>query len=67
MRNLNPPYNTWFLGLTEVLNPNGIAIGSGVFCRAYDRVSQTNRHTDNATLSLTIGYYLHIGYSMVYS
>ena len=26
-----PTYNTWFLGLTRVLNPNGILIGAAVF------------------------------------
>jgi len=26
-----PPCNTWFLGPTRVLNPNGISIGSAVF------------------------------------
>jgi len=28
-----PPYNTWFLGPTWVLNPNGISIGSAVFAQ----------------------------------
>jgi len=26
-----PQYNTWFPGPTQVLNPNGISIGSAVF------------------------------------
>jgi len=26
-----PPSNTWFLGPTRVLNPNGISIGVAVF------------------------------------
>jgi len=28
---LNPPLNTWFLGITSVHTPNGISIGSVVF------------------------------------
>ena len=35
-----------FLGLTRVHNPNGISIGSAVFCRAHDRDRQTDRQTD---------------------
>jgi len=31
MRRSGPPYNTWFPGPTQVLNPNGILIGSAVF------------------------------------
>ena len=26
-----PPYNTWLLGPTQVLNPNGSSIGAAVF------------------------------------
>ena len=26
-----PPSNTWLIGLTRVLNPNGISIGAAVF------------------------------------
>jgi len=28
-----PPSLTWFLGPTQVLNPNGISIGSAVFAQ----------------------------------
>jgi len=34
-----PPSNTWFLGLTRILNPNGISIGLSRFCTAHRRVS----------------------------
>ena len=53
------PSNTWFLGPTRVLNPNGIWIGSATFVsnrpihRQTDR--QTERQTDHATWSVTIG------------
>jgi len=50
------PSNTWFPGPTQVLNPNGISIGSAVFARltgVTDR--QTDRPTDPATRSVTIG------------
>jgi len=40
-----PPTNTLFLGHTRVTHPNGISIGSAVFCRAHDRDKQ-NRRTD---------------------
>ena len=52
---------TWFLRPTRVLNPNDISIGSAVFAglttvtdrrRAY---RPTNRPTDHATRSVTIG------------
>ena len=33
-----PPSNTWFLGLTRVLNPNGISIGSAV-CAGFTSVA----------------------------
>jgi len=50
-----PPSNTWSLGPTQVLNPNGISIGSAVFAglsSVTDR--QTDRQSDHATRSLTI-------------
>jgi len=31
LRGSGPPSNTWFDGSTQVLNPNGISIGSAVF------------------------------------
>ena len=40
-----PPSNTWFLGPTRVLNPNGISIGAAVF-------AQTDRQTDRQTTLL---------------
>jgi len=48
--------NTWFLGPTRVLNPNGISIGSAIIAgltTVTDR--QTDRPTDHATRSVTIG------------
>ena len=54
-----PQSNTWCLGPTQVLNPNGISIGSAVFAgltsvtdRATDR--PTDRQTDHATQCLSI-------------
>jgi len=50
-----PPSNTWCLGSSQVLNPDGISIGSAVFAgltSVSDR--QTDRQTDHATRSLTI-------------
>jgi len=37
------PSNTWFLGPTRILDPNGILIASAVFCRTHycDSVSST--------------------------
>ena len=46
-----PPSNTWSLGSSQVLNPNGISIGSAVFAGL---TSVTDRPTDHATRSLTI-------------
>jgi len=37
------PSNTWFLGPTQVLNPNGISIGAAVFAGL---TSVTDRQTD---------------------
>jgi len=44
------PSNTWFLGPTRVLNPNGISIGSAVFAGL---TSMTDRQTDRQTDGLT--------------
>ena len=41
-----PSSNTWFLGPIQVLNPNGISIGSAVFA---GRTTVTNRQTDIQT------------------
>jgi len=54
------PSNTSLLGPTEVLNPNGISIGSAVFAghtSVTDRPThrQTNRPTDYGTRWVTIG------------
>jgi len=46
------PSNTWFLGLTRVLDPNGISIGAAVFVGL---TSVTDRPTDHATRLVTIG------------
>ena len=43
------PSNTWFLGPTLVLNPNGISIGSAVFAGLTSLTDrQTDRRTDHA-------------------
>jgi len=47
-----PPSNTWFPGPTQVLNPNGILISAAVFAGLS---SVTDRPTDHATRSITIG------------
>jgi len=57
-----PPSNRWFPGPTRVLNPKGISIGSAVFA---ELTSVTDRHTDrptdHATRSVTIGrIYMHV-------
>jgi len=52
------PSNTWFLGLTKVINPNGILIGSAVFAGL---TSVTNRPTNGPRYS--VGYHrphLHV-------
>ena len=51
------PSNTWFLGLTQVHNPNSISIGSAVL---HGLKILTDRQTDHATPSITIGcIYIH--------
>jgi len=47
-----PPSNTWFPGPTQVLNPNSISIGAAVFA---ELTRMTDRQTDRATRSVTIG------------
>jgi len=42
---LSTPSNTWFLGPTRITYPNGITIGSGVFCTAHKRDQQTDTQT----------------------
>jgi len=59
-----PLRNTWFLGPSLVLNPNGISTGSTVFAgltSVTDRHRLTNRPTErHATQSVTIGrIYVH--------
>ena len=50
-----PPSDTWSLGATEVINPNGISIGSTVFAGLTSVTDRpTDRQTDHATRSLTI-------------
>jgi len=49
------PSNTWLLEPTRAHNPNGISIRSAMFCRAYDYDRPTDRRTDHATRSVTIG------------
>jgi len=45
-------YNTWVIGPMQVLNPNGISISSALFAGL---TSVTNRLTDHATRSSTLG------------
>ena len=45
------PSNTWSLGPTQVLNTNGISIGSAVFAGL---TSVTDRPTDRQTTQLTV-------------
>jgi len=47
-----PPSNTWFLGPTWVLNPNGISVGAVIFAGF---TCVRDRPTDHATRSVTIG------------
>jgi len=47
--------NAWFLGSTQVHNPNGISIGSVVFAGGHDRDTPTDRPTEHTTPSVTIG------------
>jgi len=48
------PFNTWFLGPTRVLNPNGIAIGAAIFAGI---TSVTDRQTDGPRYrSVTTGH-----------
>jgi len=47
-----PPSNTLFPGPTQVLNPNGVSIGSAIFAGL---TGVTDRPTDHATPSVTTG------------
>jgi len=49
-----PPSNTWSLGSIQVLNPNGISIGSAVFAGL---TSVTERQTDRQTTLLGLANY----------
>jgi len=51
-----PPSNSWFLGPTQVLNLNGISITAAFFAGL---TSVTDRLTDPATQSVTIGH-IHV-------
>jgi len=53
MGDLDPPSNTWSLGPSQVLNPNGISIGSAVLAGL---TSVTARQTDHATRSVTVDH-----------
>ena len=54
-REIWSPSNTWSLELTRVHKPNGISIGSAVFCGTDDRDRHAGRRTDHATRSVAIG------------
>jgi len=47
-----PPSNMWFIGPTQVFNPNGISIVSAVLAWL---TSVTDRPTNHATWSVTVG------------
>ena len=50
------PSDAWFLGLTRVTHPNGIAIGSAVSAGIMNATNrQKHRQTDHATPSVVIG------------
>jgi len=50
-----PPSNTWFPGPTQVLNPNGISIGSAVFAGITSVTDRpTDRPSDHATRSVPV-------------
>jgi len=56
MRRSGPPSGTWFLGPIWIHTPNGISIGSAVFAALKIGTDlPTDRQTDHATLSVTIG------------
>ena len=51
-----PQSNTWFPELTQVLDPNGVAIGSAAFAELTSMTDrQTDRPTVHATRSVTVG------------
>jgi len=52
MEGSGPPSNTWFIGHTRVLNPNGISIGAAMFAGF---TCVTDRPTNHATRSVTVG------------
>jgi len=57
MRGSGLTSNSWFLGLTRPHNANGISIGSTVFAGLTSVTDRpTNRPTDHATRSVTIGH-----------
>jgi len=47
------PSNTWFLGPSRVFNPNSTSIGSAI---SAGLTTVTDRQTDHATQSVTIGH-----------
>ena len=49
---LEPPSNTWFLGSTRVLNPNGISIGSTVLATVCKTVRPMLPHRCHVCLSV---------------
>jgi len=51
-RGSGPPSNTWFPGPTQVLSPKGMSIVAAVFAGL---TSVTNRPTDHANQSVTLG------------
>jgi len=52
--------NTCFLRPTRVSLPNGISIGSAVFCRALKRDQKTHRQTDHGTPCVAVGRFLSL-------
>jgi len=50
------PESPWFLGPTQVHNPNGISIGSAIFAGLTTVIDQqTDRQSNHSTLSVTLG------------
>jgi len=59
------PLNTTWSGSTQVFVPNGISIGSAVFCTAQVcTVKQTDRQTDHATVTIRSSM---IGFRMIHA
>jgi len=55
-----PLSNTWFPGPTQVVNPNGISIGSAVFAVAIvHSTMHTHMNKPNSSLDLVLSHWAH--------